>query len=130
MDVDVLTRELQARSKARSAKDAAASLASSIVQVSAYPPAPYPPILLAHNDADADTRSEADSVAHSSEASEIAYHTANSASFISERGSVTQSWVMDSAAERSRSPTRSSGISEASGDERLVRTYYYFYGIV
>ena len=144
MDVDVLTRELQARSRARTARAAVAaprpssSLISSMVEVSAYPPAPYPPITLKSSEAEVDARSDVDSVAHSSEAgshtSEIyaptTYHTATSASFVSETTSVTQSWVIDSgsrsAAERSRSPAASAvsgGVSEASGDDRLVSTY-------
>ncbi|KJA23709.1 hypothetical protein HYPSUDRAFT_201142 [Hypholoma sublateritium FD-334 SS-4] len=144
MDVDVLTRELQARSRARSTRVAVAarrpssSLISSLVEVSAYPPSPYPPITLTPSEAEADTRSDVDSVAHSSEAgshtSEIyaptTYHTATSASFISETTSVTQSWVIDSGsrsvAERSRSPAASAvsgAVSETSGDDRLSESF-------
>jgi peroxin-3 len=151
MDVDTLTRELQARSKARTSRTLPAqptsrppsSLASSIVEVAAYPPAPYPPI--APHDVDADARSDVESVAHSSEtgsqtderyaqtasSSRSVYQTATSASFISETTSVTRSWVVDvDTAERPRSPA-ASGISEtssAAGDERMVRSQLFLQG--
>jgi peroxin-3 len=124
MDVDTLTRELQALSKARTSRRLPAQPTSrppsTIVEVAAYPPAPYPPIAL--HDVDADARSDVDSVAHSSEtgsrtsetderyahtapSSRSVHQTATSASFISETTSVTRSWVVDvDTAERRRSP--------------------------
>ncbi|KIM36269.1 hypothetical protein M413DRAFT_449317 [Hebeloma cylindrosporum] len=155
MDIDVLTRELQVRSRARNARahlSAAASrppssLASSIDVVS-HPtpnrptatslPISAPPIH--HDDANADTRSDVDSVANSSEAgsriseaeeiyapsvsaastSKSAYHTAMSGSFMSDTHSVTRSWVVESTTsgtddaeiEQSRSPVASAPSSE------------------
>ncbi|KAF9483303.1 hypothetical protein BDN70DRAFT_874009 [Pholiota conissans] len=134
MDVDSLTRELQARSRARAAKVLPArppsSLASSIVEIEGYPPSPYPPI--SRTDADVDARSDAGSIAQSSETGSTeerttsVYHTTTSASFISETTSVTRSWVVDvETVERSRSPAASAmsgGISEtssAAGDDRM-----------
>ena len=152
MDIDVLTRELQVRSRARSARAhlsavtsrPPSSLASSVDVVShptpnrptaASLPIPAPAI---HHD-DADTRSDGDSVANSSEAesriseaeeiyapsvsavstSKSAYHTAISGSFTSDTNSVTQSWVVESTTsgpgdaeiERSRSPAASAASS-------------------
>jgi peroxin-3 len=124
MDIDALTRELQVRSRARSARAHLSAVASrppsslaSSVDVVSYPtpnrptaaslPIPAPAI---HYD-DADTCSDADSVANSSEAesrlseaeeiyapsvsaistSKSAYHTAISGSFMSDTNSVTRS---------------------------------------
>jgi len=148
MDIDALTRELQVRSRARSARAHLSSVASrppsslaSSIDVVSHPtpnrptaaslPISAPPI---HHD-DADTRSDVDSVANSSEAgsriseaeeiyapsasavstSKSAYHTAMSGSFMSDTHSVTRSWVVestnsgssDAGLERSRSPAAS-----------------------
>jgi len=152
MDIDALTGELQVRSRARSSRAhlsavtsrPPSSLASSVDVVSHPTPnrptaasLPIPPPRI-HQD-DADTRSDADSVANSSEAesriseaeeiyapsvsavstSKSAYHTAMSGSFMSETNSVTRSWVVESTTsgpgdteiERSRSPAASAASS-------------------
>jgi len=126
MDIDALTRELQVRSQARSARAHLSAVASrppsslaSSVDVVSHPtpnrptaaslPIPVPTI---HHD-DADARSDGDSVANSSEGiseteeiyvpsisavstSKSAYHTTTSGSFRSDTNSVTRSWVVES----------------------------------
>ncbi|KDR77087.1 hypothetical protein GALMADRAFT_139109 [Galerina marginata CBS 339.88] len=167
MDVDSLTRELQARSAARNSRHLEnarvaqsqagyvnaninptnasrppSSLSSSIdllstsisgapttgsgfssftsASTSSYPPNPYPaPAPVFHpnptgHEHDADSRSDLDSISHSSEADDAhSPATGVSSSFISDAGSVTRSWIVDS-----DGPSATSASVSASGASR------------
>ena len=178
MDVDALTRELQARSRARTSRhiendtgrtsqpsqsqDVAihsssrppSNVSSSVDIVSPgliYPPNPYPVTTSAVNlsnanqhhqhDLDTDARSDADSVSHttthSSGASELGAEDAQSpattnsmtgisSSFVSESGSVSRSWVVDSSLASASEPrssvdrSRSPAAASVSNSEQMV----------
>ncbi|KAF8889722.1 Peroxin-3-domain-containing protein [Gymnopilus junonius] len=173
MDVDALTRELQARSRARTSRHiemenaraatqpptnatqlhsrppSSLSSAGDIVSPALiYPPNPYPisnvnlNINTTTQHPEADARSDGESVSHtSSVASELGVEdvqspatttsmTGISSSFISDSGSVSRSWMVDSssvlgsdtrsALERSRSPAAASVSNSEQMSESVI----------